>query len=148
MTEFSRIYDLSLSSVFIGSQSITASEEECRDLAVRFRILDIEHLSADFHLFHDTEDHCFRVKGTINAKLTQASVVSLTPVKEIIQSPLHIKIRIDGKSDDDNEGDEGTEDIEYIQSTKVDIGEIVAQYLSLSMEPYPKTDDEKKRDIS
>lgn len=144
MTEFSRVYDLSLSSVFVGQQVIKASPSECDDLAKRFRIVNIEHINADFRLFHDTEDQCFRLKGTLEAKVTQASVISLTPVVEIIRTPIHIKIRLGEAS---FEEDDTMEDIEYVSTTKVDIGELVAQYLSLSMNPYPKTADEKKREL-
>jgi hypothetical protein len=150
MTEFSRIYDLSLSTVFVGPQSITASIEECHALARRFRILGIDSLNADFRLFHDTEDQCFRLKGTLESTLTQSSVISLTPVTEVIRAPLHVKIRLGETSqhDDENLDDIDDIDVEYVSHTKVDIGEIIAQYLSLSMDPYPKTNDEKKRDRS
>ena len=138
MNEFSRIYDLSLPAVFQGRQKIQATPEECQALAKRFLIVEIQSFDADFMITPGTQDDSFAVDGTIRATLTQSCGVTLTPVQEMIDEPVHIKIRID-QADEDEDFD-SEDDVEHLTSTKVDLGELMAQYLSLSLNPFPRAE--------
>ncbi len=143
INEFSRIYDLALPSAIAEKQTVAATAEECKALAKRFKILDVKNLSAEFTIRQDQEEGCFKVTGYLKAHVTQACVITLSPVDEYIEEQVNIKIRVSPQEDDDLEGfydDDSNDDIENIKDTKIDIGELIAQYLALSLDPYPRKD--------
>ncbi len=153
MTEFSRIYDLSLPSALMQMQKIIATPEECEALARRFHILAVKDVSAEFKILHDQEEGCFKIDGRLKGSVIQASIVSQSPVEELIEEVLHIKIRLLAPDEDYDENiidelDDLSEDIEYIKEGKVDVGELVAQYLALSLNPYPRNEGESLGDNS
>lgn len=135
MSEFSRIYDLSLSSTLKQKYHIYATEEERRALAKRFNIPTIERLEADFSITPDEEGQIFQVMGILSAYIVQQCSVTSNAVDETIDTSLRIKICL-GQETENCALDE--EDIEYSQNGKVDLGELMAQYLSLAMEPFPR----------
>lgn len=128
-----------------GRTSCEASSEECAALANRFRILAIKALRADC-LFEKYEGAWkgYHLNGTLTATIVQSCIATNQPVEENICVPLDVYLFSSFHATQDIPETLEEEDIEFIdEDGKVDIGEIVAQYLSLSINPYPRTVDKE-----
>lgn len=140
--EFSRVFALHTHDAESTNYTIKASVEECKNLAHRFELLSIDNLEAHLQIEKGTEAGSFHVKGQLEADIVQACILSLRDVKN------HISIHIDllllphsHKIFQDQQDMDYTQDYEPLMGEQVDLGEIVAQYLSLSLNPYPKHPD-------
>jgi hypothetical protein len=135
MVEFSRSIDVEkLVKTKKGEVDISANPSECEALEKRFGFLKVTNLSLQGTIVHRTGTPTFRFKGVLKALITQSCVQTEKPVDEIIEEP--IEILLSRHVNDDNE-DEILEDIEQMEGGFVDFGEVAAQYLSLSADPYP-----------
>jgi len=132
-------------------RELTANEEERKDLAKRFNILSIEELTADLTLTKERGGFVVKCAGTINAKVTQACIITLKDVPEEINTTFESYFTTEARQQDEEPGLEvimpsETEEPEYIHDGQIDLGELVTQHLSLSLNPYPKSEgaDTKK----
>lgn len=141
INELSRVFDLLLPATFKGAQRIIATEQECVGIAKRLDILKLKKLMVEFTLAPSNLLDVFKLEGRLHAELTQKCVVTMLPVDEVIDESMHITIKL-GQEEElpDEYFNPEMEDVEYVQDTKVDIGELIVQYLSLSMNPYPRQD--------
>jgi len=137
VSEFSRVYDLSLPETLQGKHEIKANTGECEALAQRFKILSIEKFEAQFLVLNEDNVEGFFIEGNLYAELTQACIVTLEPVHEIVKTSVYFKIRPMPK-DGEPEVDDEEDDIEYIKNSRIDVGEVMTQYLSLAINPYPR----------
>lgn len=138
--EFSRIFDLTLPSTLQSRQIIKASDQECAAIAKRFDIPAVKAVEADFTITKDDNTR-FIISGFLHAELMQTCVVTLMPVGEVVDEAMNIRVRLDEPTQDEEiiSADlDDLEDIEYVPSAKVDVGELVVQYLSLAMNQYPR----------
>ena len=124
-----------------GSHEIFAAEaKECSALALRFGLPAIHALKA--HLVATPwRGGGLKVTGDFTVDLEQLSVVSLEPFREsytieVERYFLPPKIAIDGIE----------EDAEIIENGEVDLGELVAETLSLELDPYPRKKGEEFAD--
>ena len=124
-----------------GSHEVFAAEEaECKALAMRFELPAIHSLKA--HLIATPwRGGGLKVTGNFTADLEQISVVSLEPFRqtytyEVERYFLPPKIAINGIE----------EDAEIIDNGEVDLGELVAENLSLELDPYPRNKGEEFAD--
>jgi uncharacterized metal-binding protein YceD (DUF177 family) len=124
-----------------GSHEVFAADEaECKALAVRFALPAIHSLKA--HLVATPwRGGGLKVTGDFTADLEQVSVVSLEPFRqtytyEVERYFLPPKIAIDGIE----------EDAEIIENGEVDLGKLVAENLSLELDPYPRKKGEEFAD--
>ena len=117
-------------------QRIEALEEERAALARRFGLLDLPALSAELTLTPGPGG-TLRARGTLRAEVVQECVVTLEPVPARIEEALDWRILPPGEEPSD-ELDDGPEDIESEPDGSVDLGEALAQGLSLSLDPYPR----------
>lgn len=126
----------------LRQEEIEATPEECAALAERFGIRSLSGLSARLSIRRVTGDAAaVRIECRFEADIVQACVVSLQDI------PAHI----DGKFDTyftEKPGEEGGEvefshddeesTPEMVTNGNIDMGEVVAQYLSLEIDPYPR----------
>ncbi len=122
--------------------SIGANEEERSALARRFGILEIERLSAEAALTR-SGDHVVAV-GTLSAKVSQSCVATNAPVEERVEEEFRIEFRPQPalpSEEDEIELSEGELDVVFYDGSAIDMGEAVAETLSLSLEPYPRAPD-------
>jgi hypothetical protein len=135
--EFSR--PLALASVPAGGLrlALEAGPEERAALARRLGLLALPALSADLHLAPEA-DGKVQVTGTLRAEVEQACVVSLEPVRQAIEEPVAWRLLPDGVAPSD--GDEDPDDIEC-PGDVAELGEALAQQLSLALDPYPRAPD-------
>lgn len=111
-------------------------------LARRMGILAVHGLAAELTLT-PVEEGCIAVRGVLRAEVEQECVVSLDPVRQAIEEPVAWRLLPDGKEPTD--GDDDPDDIECPGSV-ADLGEALAQQLSLALDPYPKADGARRPD--
>ena len=75
------------------------------------------------------------VEGQLAARLTQACVVSLEPVEQVVDEPVAFRLLPPGREPAD-----GPDELDEIESPDgiADLGEAVAELLALALDPYPR----------
>lgn len=124
---------------------ISASSEECREVARRFELLAVELLATEGTLWPQADGRRVRLEGRLLADVVQTCVVSLDPV------PAHIDVsfeRLYGwDAGEEREGAIGDEifldladelPVERLTSDMIDVGEAAAEQLALELDPYPR----------
>ena len=128
--------------------------EECKAaLCQRLNLHSIKSLKASLRFERHAVNKAIHVEGTITADVEQKCVVTMEPVSEQVsdtfeawysdkgQTVSFAKARRERMSAQEQEeqavlGEE--DDPEEIVDGKVDIGELIVQYVSLALEPYPR----------
>lgn len=121
--------------------SIEASEKERTALAKRFGLAALDLLTAELSLTREAEE--VRASGMLRAKVEQSCVATGTPVAATIEEPFDLLFRPQpaGSADEEVELSETELDVIFYDSASVDVGEAVAETLSLSLDPYPRAPD-------
>jgi len=105
-------------------------------------LLSLDSLTAKLTLKRIRSNQLLQVKGSYQAKLTQACVVTLEPVEAIINQPLEALFSLESSpilAHDAEASDEGDLDApEPLMDGKIDLGELVVQHLSLALDPFPR----------
>lgn len=117
-------------------RSIEASEQERHALARRFDLVGIDALTADVLVRRAPGGVLVRVEGKLHADVVQACVVTLEPVPAHVEEEFHETFAPEGYRPP--EGQEESELAEVFEEGGIDIGELVAQILFLSLDPYPR----------
>jgi uncharacterized metal-binding protein YceD (DUF177 family) len=118
---------------------IGANEEERAALARRFGIVEIERLSAEAELTR-SGDHVVAA-GRLAAKVTQSCVATGESIPETVEEEFRIEFRPQPaltSAEEEIELSEGELDVVFYEGSAVDMGEAVAETLSLSLDPYPR----------
>ncbi len=118
---------------------IEAEAAEREALARRFELLALDRLSARLTLKPIAGGPMLRVFGRLTATATQACVVSWAPVPADIEEA--VDLRFGPAEEPEREvviGVDGDEPPEPIEDGQIDLGELVAQLLSLALDPYPR----------
>ncbi|HEX8444822.1 MAG TPA: DUF177 domain-containing protein [Allosphingosinicella sp.] len=119
--------------------SIGANEGERAALARRFDLQGIEHLSAKAELSLSGE--VVRASGTLVASVTQSCVATGAPVPAELEEEFRIEFRpepTDGRAEEEIELSGSELDVIFYDGASVDLGEAVAETLSLALDPYPR----------
>ncbi|MEI6159037.1 MAG: DUF177 domain-containing protein [Roseococcus sp.] len=109
-----------------------AAEREA--LARRFDLLALHGLAAELRL-SPTEEGAILVAGELVAELEQACGITLVPVRQSVRESVAWRLLPEGMEPTDGEDD--PDDIETEQGM-ADLGEALAQQLSLAIDPYPR----------
>jgi len=140
--EFSRPVMVEALSIGDSRKRLEATPEECAALAERFGLLTLQNLTADLMLHRSGHGKRIRItlKGTISADLSQTCVVTLDPVAARIEA--EVETIFDSEADEAEEGyefDDAHEDPgDPIIDGGIDLGETVAQFLALEIDPFPR----------
>lgn len=124
-------------------ESIEATPAECEALARRFDLQSLSGLKAKVKILRVSEGNILRVEGDFEADVIQTCVVSLQGVPADVKGHFDTYFTEDGKEvfegDDelDTDLEEAFPDL-VINNGQLDIGELVAQYLALDLDPYPR----------
>lgn len=131
-----------------GFEIVTATEAECAALAERFDLVSVSGLKAKLRL-RRVRSEFIKVTAELEADVVQRCVVTLEPVPAHLKeefSALYAPDHLIPKEDEsETESDHfqflGHEDFpEPMPGGRIDIGELVAQNLSLALDPYPRKD--------
>lgn len=128
---------------------IEADESERTALTERFGLVAIDSLEAEATLSRQGET--VTAAGMVHAAVTQSCVATGEPVAEQVEAPFDIEFRPlpDGTAPDEEvELGEAELDVVFYDGAAIDLGEAVAETLSLSLNPYPRAPgaDEALRD--
>lgn len=129
--------------------AMEADGAECAALAERFGLVRLDRLTASVEVERRSGTDLVIVSGTLSAEIVQTCVVSLEPVAAHLEAPFSAAFT---EADEDGVADESDglagdlaggpgdseDDPEPIAGDAIDLGELVAQHLSLALDPYPR----------
>jgi uncharacterized metal-binding protein YceD (DUF177 family) len=132
--EFSRPVEVGRLGAAEVVYDIAANETERAALGRRFDLVSLDRFDAHVTL-HRVAGGMVRLNATLSADLVQTDVVTLDPV------PAHIEdeftLLFGDEADDAGALDSDAELVEPLTDGRIDLGEAVAQQLSLVIDPYP-----------
>ena len=121
---------------------IAATADERIALAKRYALVSLDALAAHLIVLGDVVGEIV-VEGRLQAEVVQECVVTLEPVRETVDAPIDQRYTL-GQPDlaaDLVIGPDDMEPPEPVAGDSIDLGELVAQYLSVSLNPYPRAPD-------
>lgn len=139
--EFPRPVELNMIGKSGRHLKFQAADDERAALARRYSVVSVDSLEVECDIVPVRKGH-FRLDGRYVARIVQLCVVSLDPVEEDISADFTLSLQRMGQgkspeiTDIDFTPDE--EDIEFLNSDIFDAGELIAQYLSLEINSYPR----------
>jgi uncharacterized metal-binding protein YceD (DUF177 family) len=137
--EFSRRYALDTIGTTQRTESVSANAAECAALARRFALVAIKNLSATVTL--RTESGAVIATGRMTGDVTQSCVASGQEVAVSINEAVLIRFvsaLAPEDAPDEVELEEGDCDLVEYDGMAVDLGEAIAQSLSLALDPFPR----------
>ncbi len=126
------------------SFQVIASDTEREDLCRALDVPVCHVLQANYGLVALDRGR-WRARGTVTAHLEQVSVVSLEPVKAVIEETFDVEFRPPEQFAAQVEvvvDDPELDDPEPIEDGRIRIGRLVFEILAASLDPYPRNDDE------
>lgn len=128
---------------------IEADAREREALAALWDILDVEALSAELKIRRWKKDGV-KVMGTVHAEVTQACVVTLEPVEQVIDEDIDEIFVPEGSAlaripaNDAGEivvDPDGPDLPEPFTGDEIDVGAFVAEMAAMALDPYPRRPD-------
>jgi uncharacterized metal-binding protein YceD (DUF177 family) len=150
-SEIERIVDLDRLGRAGAALEIVASEAECAALAKRFGFLGLQGFAARVTVDLQVGGQVV-VEGRLRGKIIQACVLTLEPVTQELDDTFRIVFRKNLAEELDPESGEAVLNAqadapEPLSGNTLDVGEIVAEQLSLAAEPYPRRPGVKLEDV-
>jgi uncharacterized metal-binding protein YceD (DUF177 family) len=137
--EFSRPVRIDTIGAEPRRMEIAAEPREREALAGRFGLVAIHSLSAEAALSRNGE--IVIAEGRLKAEVTQSCVATAAPVEAALDEPFRIEFRPEpdaASPDEEIELSESEMDVVFYDKASIDLGEAVAETLSLSLDPYPR----------
>lgn len=143
-------HPVKLSEIGAGTlaRTLRAEAPERKALARRFGLIGLGRLVAIVELCRVAADGGIEVRGGLGADVVQTCVVTLEPVPSTVTGEFALRF-VPRPRDEGGEAANAREieitpenaDTEFIDGDTIDIGEIVAQQMALSLPPYPRRED-------
>jgi uncharacterized metal-binding protein YceD (DUF177 family) len=137
--EFSRPFAVDRLGAVAFDETIIATPEERERVAARLGLVAIDRLAAEARLERRGGGGVVHLSGRLEADVVQTCIVTLTGF------PSHVEdsFETDFSADAPDYGGEFVFDLdseppEPIIGGAIDLGELVTQYLSLALDPYPR----------
>lgn len=139
-----------------------ATEQECKDIARRLDVIEIDSLKATVTLTRERGSIKIRAEGSVICDVKQLCVVSLEPVASHLKSKFEAWFSDDSgvvsldavrqkkrnsTIDSEQEVPDEKDDPEPIVDGRIELGEIVIQNLALSLDLYPHAEGAVYKDI-
>jgi uncharacterized metal-binding protein YceD (DUF177 family) len=136
--EFTRPVDVGRLSSGDGVYDLRAADAERIALARRFDLLALDRFDADVRL-ERLAGGLLRLSAALKAEVVQACVITLEPVSGLIDERFTMLYRAGAVAGETAVVLNGAEElVEPLPGDILDIGEAVAQQLSLALDPYPR----------
>lgn len=143
--EFTRPVKLSRIGAGTLAQTLRAAAPERETMVRRFGLVGLGRLEANVELRRLAADGAIEVRGRLDADVVQTCVVTLEPVASTVTGEFALRF-VPRPRDEESEAPNAREiditsedaDTEYVDGDAIDIGEIVAQQMALSLPPYPR----------
>ncbi|PQA86099.1 YceD family protein [Hyphococcus luteus] len=113
---------------------LSANEEERARIAARLDAPSVEKLDGEMCI--SATKSAIRVEGKIDAELTRECVASLEPMQERVSEDFEIDFLREPPEEMSEEED--LEAPEVHEGSRLDLGELLVQQLSLAMDPFPR----------
>lgn len=120
-------------------REIEADESERAALAARLGLVRLEGLSAEVTLRRVPGGVLIGASGRLTADVVQSCVVTMVPVSGHVDEEFEEIFAPEGYAAGEDEEDDDLPEI--FDGHEIDIGEVVSQLLSLSLDPYPRAPD-------
>lgn len=130
---------------------INPTENERTALAKRFGFLGLPAFTARLMIDRRVGDQVV-VEGRLRGKIVQACILTLDPVTQELDETFRLVFQANLHEERDPESGEALVSAhpdapEPLAGSHLDVGEIVAEQLSLAAEPYPKRPGAKLEDV-
>lgn len=144
LVEFSRPFNTERLQMDVRTENISANESELAALKSRFGLQDLTALAAQVRLQRmPDEPAVVMVTGRVTGAAVQRCVATLEPVPEnvaedfetLFAPPAYVDRWLKDHGEDDLDAPEP------LDNGYLDLGELVAQYFSLALNPYPRKAD-------
>jgi uncharacterized metal-binding protein YceD (DUF177 family) len=150
-SELERIVDVDRMGVNGAALDIAASDSERAALAKRFGFLGLPAFSARVTVDRRIGGRVV-VEGRLRGKIMQACILTLDPVAQDLDESFRIVFKEDLAEERDPESGEAlvsaqADAPEPLPGHMLDVGEIVAEQLSLAADPYPRRPGAKLEDV-
>ena len=150
-SEIERIVDLNRMGTGGTALDIVASDGERAALAKRFGFLGLPAFSARVTVDHRLGGQVV-VEGRLRGRIIQACVLTLDPVTQDLDDSFRVVFKKDLAEERDPESGEAVlnpqaDAPEPLAGNLLDVGEIVAEQLSLAADPYPRRPGAKLEDV-
>ena len=132
--EFSRSVPLARLPEEGREERLVASPAECAALARRFAIPAVNRLEATL-LLRPEPGGSVAVSGRLSAEVVQDCVVTLEPVTQAVEEA--VSLRILGPEEEPSDDPDSPDEIQA-EGDAADLGEAIAEQLSLALDPYPR----------
>ena len=118
---------------------IVADDEERRNVAGRLGLLNLDRFEA--HAVLSRDGQTVRANGRLKAALDQSCVATGEAVPAHIDEPFDLLFVPEPKGGADDEVELGEDDLDTIfhDGSAIDLGGAIADTLSLSLDPYPRS---------
>ncbi|MFL6844889.1 MAG: YceD family protein [Allosphingosinicella sp.] len=139
MNELSRPYRLDTLGAEPRRVAIEAEPAEREALAERFDLVAIDSLSAEAELVR--KDERVSATGILRARVTQSCVATGEPVPAEVTEPFRLEFRPPpavARPDEEIELGEAELDVVFYEGSAIDLGEAMAETLTLALDPYPR----------
>lgn len=141
--ELSRTIPLSQLGTAPAHQTIHASDDEMRALAVRLKITAIRDIQGLLAVRMTSDHQRVLVEGNVSATIIQPCVVTLEPVETSINEKIDLVFATQTPEQWPDEIDVAEADDEWpepLRGDVIDLGEIAVQAISLGIPDYPRRD--------
>lgn len=150
-SEIERIVDLDRMGPSGAALEIAAREGERAALAKRFGFIGLPALSARVTVDRRPGGQVV-VEGRLRGKVVQACILTLDPVSQDLDETFRIVFKRDFEDEKDPESGDAVinsqaDAPEPLRGNMLDVGEIVAEQLSLAADPYPRKPGVKLEDV-
>jgi len=150
-SEIERVVDLDRMGPSGAALDIVASDSERAALAKRFGFVGLPAFSARVTVDRRPGGQVV-VEGRLRGKIVQACILTLDPVTQELDETFRIVFKRDLAEERDPESGEALlsaqiDAPEPLHGNLLDIGEIVAEQLSLAADPYPRRPGVKLEDV-
>ena len=137
VTEFSHIFDLENACLRGRPESLHATEEQRKTIVETFNLLALKSFSVQFHVEKQINS-TYILQGSINALVTQPSVISFEPVTTTISQQFTVILLPSQKRLAEYEEFHPDDDSDVFIDGKYDVGNVALEYLSLCLPENPK----------
>ncbi len=141
-----KVGHISANPVRIG---LAASPDELKALAKFWNVVSVEYLKSELQVTRWKKDG-IKIKGEVQAAITQSCVVSLEPVSSVINEQIEQIFVPEGsklaRMVTNEEGEivldpDGPDIPDQFTGDTIDVGVVVAEFAALAIDPYPRKPD-------
>ena len=122
----------------IRTEEVSASPEECADLAQRLELRRLESLSATLSVRRVSGGNAVRINGHLSARVVQACVVTTEPVATDLAETVGRLYVADLPAIEGDEIEMPEDDRVEALPAVVDLGAVMTEALSLALPLYPR----------